>query len=338
MISQPNNQRIVIISPALASANNGNWQTAKRWQQMLSGHYRVEIRLQWAGDGDSEPGDAMLALHARRSADSMARWSATHPDKPLVLALTGTDLYRDIAVDAQAQRSLQLAHRLLLLQELGPRSLPSDLQSKCQVIFQSTTRRQPAQKTTRHLRAVMVGHLRAEKSPQTYFAAARALAQRPDILLDHVGAPLDAELGEQAMQLAADVPTYRYLGEQSHAATRARIARAHVLVHPSQMEGGAHVVMEAVMSGTPVLASRIDGNVGMLGADYGGYFDCGDAQQLTDALIACRDSQSSPNSPSSKLNQLARQCSLRAPLFEPEAEKAALLSIFDQLLNHSPHI
>ena len=94
------------------------------------------------------------------------------------------------------------------------------------------------------------------------------MAHRSDIVLDHIGAPLDADLGRQARQLADEVPTYRYLGEQTHAATRARIARAHVLVHPSRMEGGAHVVMEAVMSGTPVLASRIDGNVGMLGADY----------------------------------------------------------------------
>lgn len=293
---------------------------------MLSPHYRVRIMLQW----DGQNADAMLALHARRSADSIARWAADCPEKPLVLALTGTDLYRDIDHDAPSQRSLQLAHRLLLLQELGPRSLPSALRAKSQVIFQSTTRRQPQRKTTQHLRALMVGHLRAEKSPQTYFAAARALAQRSDILLDHIGAPLDAELGEQARQLAKDVPSYRYLGEQSHAATRARIARAHVLVHPSMMEGGAHVVMEAVMSGTPVLASRIDGNVGMLGADYAGYFDCGDAGQLAQALINCRDSQ---NTQTSKLMQLARQCSLRAPLFEPQAEKSALLDVFHQLLS-----
>ena len=95
------------------------------------------------------------------------------------------------------------------------------------------------------------------------------------------------------------------------------------------MEGGAHVVMEAVMCGTPVLASRIDGNVGMLGADYAGYFDCDDAQQLANALMACRDGQ---NLPSSKLAQLARQCSLRESLFEPAAEQAALLRIFAEIL------
>lgn len=327
-----NHPSICIISPALAAANNGNWQTATRWQQMLSGPYRVQIMQQW----DGQAFDAMLALHARRSADAIVRWSATCPDKPIVVALTGTDLYRDIAVDAQAQQSLRLAQRLIVLQELGPRSLPVEFRSKCRVIFQSTPRRPPVQKTPQALRALMVGHLRAEKSPQTYFAAARALVHRPDIVLEHIGAPLDAALGEEARQLAAEVPNYRYLGEQSHEQTLEHITNAHVIVHPSQMEGGAHVVMEAVMCGTPVLASRIDGNVGMLGFDYAGYFDCGNADQLVQALIACRDSQNpAPNQALSKLAQLARQCNLRSPLFEPDAEKAGLLTLFDTLFNPS---
>ena len=328
MLSKPS---ICIISPALAAANNGNWQTAKRWQQMLSSDYHVEIMLQWDGTNKGKAFDAMLALHARRSADSIAQWAAKFPDKLVVLALTGTDLYRDIAVDALAQRSLKLAHRLVVLQDMGPKSLPVEFQNKCQVIFQSTPRRQSVRKTTHKLRALMVGHLRSEKSPETYFAAARALARRHDIVLDHIGAPLDAELGKQARQLALEVPTYRYLGEQTHEQTRARIARAHVLVHPSRMEGGAHVVMEAVMSGTPVLASRIDGNVGMLGADYAGYFDCGDADQLANALIECREGQKGQTQPSNKLAQLARQCSFREKLFEPVAEQTSLLRLFAEI-------
>jgi putative glycosyltransferase (TIGR04348 family) len=230
-------------------------------------------------------------------------------------------LYRDIAVDPLAQQSLKLAHRLVVLQDMGPKSLPAEFQSKCQVVFQSTPRRQSVPKTTQKLRALMVGHLRSEKSPETYFAAVRALAHRSDIVLDHIGAPLDAELGKQARQLALDVPSYRYLGEQSHAATRARIARAHVLVHPSRMEGGAHVVMEAVMSGTPVLASRIDGNVGMLGVGYDGYFPVGDALAMANMLERCK------NEPDF-LDHLNKQCALRTPLFEPLTEKTSLLQIF----------
>lgn len=318
----PKQPSIVIISPALAAANNGNWQTAKRWQAMLSGHYRVEIMQSW----NSEPFDAMLALHARRSADTIARWAEAHPDKPVVLALTGTDLYRDIVMDPQAQQSLQLAQRLIVLQELGPHSLPPQFRSKCSVVFQSTPRRPPVQKTTQELRAVMVGHLRAEKSPQTYFAAVRALAHRPDIVLEHIGGVLDPVLGEEARQLAAEVPNYRYLGELSHEQTLEHIAHAHVLVHPSQLEGGAHVLMEAVMCGTPVLASCIDGNVGMLGEGYDGYFPLGDSQALANMLLRCK------NEPQF-LDHLNKQCALRSPLFEPHAEQAALLQIVSKIIS-----
>jgi glycosyltransferase involved in cell wall biosynthesis len=90
------------------------------------------------------------------------------------------------------------------------------------------------------------------------------------------------------------------------------------------MEGGAHVVMEAVMSGTPVLASRIDGNVGMLGADYDGYFPWGDAQVLANLLLRCK------NEPLF-LDHLNAQCALRSPLFEPRAEQLALLKIVSQV-------
>ena len=173
----------------------------------------------------------------------------------------------------------------------------------------------------------MVGHLREEKQPGTYFDAARALASRHDILFDHIGGGLDPVLAAQARALAAQQPRYRWLGALPHGATRARIAAAHVLVHPSRMEGGAHVVTEAVVSGTPVLASRIDGNVGLLGAGYGGYFEAGDTAGLVALLQRARDD-------ASMLLHLKEQCAQRAPLFEPARERRTLLSLVDDLLPH----
>ena len=102
---------IVLITPALADANNGNWQTARRWARMLSQAYPVRLAAAW----QVEPASLMIALHARRSAESIARWRTAHPAAPLVVVLTGTDLYRDIATDSQAQRSLELADRLIVL-------------------------------------------------------------------------------------------------------------------------------------------------------------------------------------------------------------------------------
>lgn len=322
---------ICIVTPALADANNGNWQTARRWARMLRDHYAVRVSKVWPDTPTaSDRTDLLLALHARRSADSIAAWAQARPHQPLVVALTGTDLYRDIATDAQAQRSLALAHRLIVLQDQGPRALPEALRAKCRVVLQSSTRRQTVAKTVAHLRVVVVGHLRDEKWPQTIFEAARLLAPDEGIRIDHIGQALDPLLADAARQTQAACPHYRWWGGLPHGATRSRIQRAHLLVHPSRMEGGAHVIMEALQSGTPVLASHIDGNVGMLGTGYGGYYAPGDAAALVSLLRACRAGQSRPDG--GMLAALQAKCSLRAPLFEPQAEQTALLSVMQELL------
>ena len=326
--------RVLIITPAAAKANNGNWQTAWRWAGFLKHDFDVTIDQQWRG----EPHDVLLALHARRSAQDITAWAQAKGAKKnapgLAVVLTGTDLYRDIVDDAEAQQSLDLARSLVVLQECGPRQLPLRHRAKTTVIFQSTPSRQSLEKTGRHLRVLMVGHLRDEKLPQTLFETARLLRPEDGILIDHIGDPLDADLAAQARQTAALRPHYRWLGGLSHETTRRRIQRAHLLVHASKMEGGAHVVMEAVCSGTPVLASRIDGNVGMLGQAYAGYFDVGSAPQLAALLARIRAQQHDrPGSGKRRLLEtLASQCEKRAHLFAPETEKAALLGLVNHLL------
>ena len=320
--------RVVIVSPALADANNGNWQTARRWQTLLSPHSARIVR-QWPDD-QAEGDDVMLALHARRSADAVQAWHARHGQRGLGVVLTGTDLYRDIAHDPQAQRSLALARSLVVLQGLGIRSLPPEHQAKARVIFQSTGTRQTLPKTARHLRVVMVGHLREEKDPLTLMDAARLLPPDAGVFIDHIGAALEPALGQAAQATQAQCPHYRWLGALPHARTLQRIQRAHLLVHTSRMEGGAHVLMEAMCSGTPVLASRIDGNVGLLGADYAGVFEPGDAQGLADLLMVCREPVGGP----AVVAHLQHQCALRAPLFEPQAERAALHRWVQDLWTH----
>jgi putative glycosyltransferase (TIGR04348 family) len=312
---------ICLVTPALADAGNGNWQTAKRWARMLARDHRVDLTDRWAG------GDAalLIALHARKSADSIRRWSDEMPGRPILVVLTGTDLYRDIHVDESAQASLRLADALVVLQERGIDELPPQFRAKASVCYQSTPKQQALPKTSRHLRALMVGHLRAEKDPQTYFAAAHALAGRRDILFDHVGAALDENWAAQARAVAAACPNYRWLGALSHRAALGRIRRAHVLVHASRLEGGAHVVMEAVRSATPVLASRIPGNVGLLGDDYEGFFQAGDVAALTDLLTHCRND-------AAMLPRLSAMCSARSHLFEPARERATLLALVRRLL------
>lgn len=326
------NGQIVIVTPALADANNGNWQTAHRWAQMLAGVTNVRLAKSWPNSISPELSNrdtVMLALHARRSAESIAAWHARRGSVGLGVVLTGTDLYRDIVSDVTAQRSLNLAQALVVLQERAPVALPSEFRTKARVIFQSTTTRMTLDKPAKRLRAIMVGNLREEKSPQTLFAVARRLAARRDIFIDHIGYALDPALGNAAHATMAHSPNYRWLGGLPHESARRRIQRAHLLLHSSRLEGGAHVIMEAVTCGTPVLASRIDGNVGMLGSDYAGYFPWDNSQALANLLIACQDSRRQQDG--GLLTQLARQCAMRKPLFAPEAERKALLHLVAEL-------
>jgi len=316
---------IILVSPGTAEANNGNWHTAQRWSRFLSGHCDTDIVLAWpsatteTGAAHQPKAAAMIALHARRSAASMQAWAAADANKPLILVLTGTDLYRDIHHDAAARRSLQLASTLVVLQAAGIDALPAEFRAKARVIYQSAPALRPAVKPVNRFTALMVGHLRAEKDPLTWLRAA-ALPCASHVRFELIGAALDPALGQAARQCEIETPRFRWLGARPRPQTRQRIKRAHLLVNCSQMEGGAHVILEAVQSGTPVLASRISGNLGMLGSDYDGYFDVGDAAQLAALVRRCACD-------AAFLQRLRAQCAARARLFDPCEEKRLVLNL-----------
>lgn len=319
---------ILIISPAPAKTNNGNWQTANRWARFLRQRYRVSIAAEW----DDTPCDAMIALHARRSAASIAAFAAARPASPLILVLTGTDLYRDIQTDADAQRSLQLATRLVVLQASGLQALSAELRNKTLVIHQSTRALKPVARSSsakqRYFDITMIGHLRDEKDPATFMRAAKLVHSR-QIRLIHIGGALTPEFGRLAEQTQCEEHRYRWFGNLPHATTRQRLKHSHAMVIASKMEGGANVIVEAITSGVPVLASAISGNRGMLGDDYAGYFPPGDCHELARLI------DQSVSDPAFHA-QLQSQCAARALLFSPEREQAALLQLVDNLI-HTTH-
>jgi putative glycosyltransferase (TIGR04348 family) len=310
--------RLLIVTPYPAAANNGNWRTAARWARLLSSHYRVIVQSRDAPLPAAA--DVLVALHARRSRPAIAAWRARGADAPLVVTLTGTDLYRDLpARDPDALASLDAADRLIVLQDDAMRALPAAWRGKTDIVYQSARSLVPfVHKAADRLECVFVAHLREEKDPLTVFSAWRRLPPAAPIRLTVIGDALDPVLGASARALAGADARVRWLGPRPHAWTRQAIKRAHVLLNASRMEGGANVVAEAASSGTPVIASRIPGNVGMLGGDYAGYFAPGDAGALAALLLRiCEDR--------SLLARLARQCAVRAVRFTPDAERQALL-------------
>jgi putative glycosyltransferase (TIGR04348 family) len=314
--------RILLVSPAAARDNNGNWQTASRWARFLRGRHTVEVAGGW--DPDEPAPDLLIALHARRSAQALAAFKKAHPDRPALLVLTGTDLYRDIDSVPEARASLETADALVVLQEAGLARLAPHLQAKAQVIYQSSPSLRPAPAGSRHIDLCMIGHLRDEKDPLTFMRAAQ-LVTTPRVRLLHIGGALEPALLESARATEAACPRYRWLGPMPHAQTRQRLKRCRAMVIASRMEGGANVIIEAVTSGVPVLASRIDGNLGMLGRDYAGYFAPGDAAALAGLIERC------VREPAFDA-LLRRQCAARAALFAPQAEQAAVVDLVDNLL------
>jgi putative glycosyltransferase (TIGR04348 family) len=313
---------VLIVSPALADANNGNWRTASRWSRFLEPVAEVEIARGW----DGAPCDAMIALHARRSAEAIAQFRAARPAAPIALVLTGTDVYRDIVENKAARHSLQCASQLVVLQPDALDRLGPAERAKTRVILQSAGRLRKGA-AVRSFNLVAVGHLRDEKDPLTLMNAARRLPAATRIRIVHIGDALVPELGEAARRTMAECPHYRWFGGLPPDATRRWIARGRALVHMSRMEGGAQVVIEAVRSGVPVLASRIGGNLGLLGADYEGYFPAGD-----DAALAALMERFAAEPAFAQ--RLAAQCALREPLFTRETERECVQHLLRDLLAH----
>lgn len=307
--------RITIVTPTAATRRTGNRATATRWAHFLTelGH---EVAI------NPPPGaapDAMIALHAWRSAEAVTRFRSDHPDRLLVVALTGTDLYHFLSAEPEATlRSLTLADRLVGLHDRVAEVLPKGFHPKLRIIHQSARGRAARiAPIADAFEVLVVGHLRTEKDPFRAALAARQVPARSAIRVVHLGAAHDSVWAEAAHAEMQDNSRYVWLGDMPPARVRRFMARARLMVLSSQMEGGANVISEALVSGLPVLASRIDGSVGLLGEGYPGYFPVSDTAALASLM---ERAESDPGF----LAQLASAGAARAPLFRPERERAKL--------------
>jgi putative glycosyltransferase (TIGR04348 family) len=316
--------RILLVCPAAPGSLSGNRVTAIRWTRILRslGH-RVRI----ASDYDDAPTDLLVALHARWSAKATRAFRRTHPTRPLVLALTGTDLYHDMKQRraARVALSLTLADRLIVLQPRAVSALPPRLRSRARVIYQSaeSPRRRP-RPSGRHFDVCVLSHLRPVKDPLRPAIAARALPADSRIRIVHAGRALSRAMAARARAEAARNPRYRWLGELSRGRARRLLARSRLLVLPSRLEGGANVIGEAAVCGVPVLATRVDGSVGLLGRRYPGFFPVDDTVALRRLLRRAETEQRF-------LIRLERAVRQRASAFRPANERRAWRRLLTEL-------
>jgi putative glycosyltransferase (TIGR04348 family) len=314
--------KIFLACPAPPRSRKGNRVTALRWARILRslGH-RVTVGQQF----DGGVYDLLVALHARRSHEAAREYRRHEPEGRLVVALTGTDLYRDIYTSRQAQLSLEWADRLVVLQPCGRDELPTGLRSKVRVIYQSArpTPVLPA-KSQRCFDVCILGHLRQEKDPFRTALALRLLPDSSRICVWHAGQALTAAMATRARRLVARDPRYHWLGEVPRWRARRLLARSHLLVLSSRMEGGANVISEAIVDDVPVLASAISGSVGLLGTNYPGLFPVGDSKSLARLLWRA---ESDPGFHEG----LKSWCRRLAPRFKPANERQAWAKLLVEL-------
>lgn len=314
--------KILLLNPKPDVERAGNTVTARRW----AGHLRSlghDVEIARAYDGRAC--DLLVALHARRSADSVRRYRERRPDGPLVVALTGTDLYRDLDASPEARAAVEAADRLVVLQERAPRRLPTGVRDRARVIHQSARPPEgehPPREDVFEL--CLLCHMRPVKDP---FLAARALRRLPEasrIVLTHAGKALEPGSEERARRLARELDRYRWVGELDRRGALRLLARSRLLVLTSRVEGGANVVTEALACGTPVVSTRNEGSVGLLGEDYPGYVPVGDDAALARLL---RRVETDPG----LYAELRERCRARRHLADPRREREAWASLLDEL-------
>lgn len=335
--------RIAIVAPIRPGATSGNDVTAARWARRLAelGHETSVVpvgadpadQITLGNHGDGAAADLLVALHARRCAPAVAWWNATFPDRPIVVGLAGTDLYHDLPDDADARRSLSFATRIVVLQPAAIDRLAGfdgDAASKAHVVAQSVELPDVDGQPLRHrpdpgrFGIAVLAHLREVKDPLLAARAARLVRDGSRVRVDHAGVAHDDAWEKSAREEMDTNPRYHWHGELRRDEALRLLARSTVLACTSRLEGGANVVSEAIALGVPVVGTRIDGNTGVLGDDYPGLVDVGDAPALARLFERLEHDPT-------LLDDLRRRVTDRRPLTTPEAERDAWSIVLDAL-------
>jgi putative glycosyltransferase (TIGR04348 family) len=309
--------RIDIVLPIAKVAATGNRTTAERLRRLFAGVHETHLRRRWTHG----PADALIALHAVRSADSIMAFARRSAHARLVVVLTGTDIYGgDARRMPVLERSLEVAWRIVALQDDAAARVPARFQSKVRVIVQSAQlppcarlvadRTQPEDARE----VVALSHLREVKDPLLLAGAMERLSEDAGLHAVHIGGSLDEELARRCAARAS--ARWRWIGERPRCVALRRLARARALVLTSRNEGGPSVLAEAALLGRPILATRVGGATGMLGPDHPGLFEVGDEAGLARLLDRLARDEGF-------VRVLAQRSRAMAARFAPERERAA---------------
>lgn len=321
--------KLLLLTPAPPGSLAGNRATAERWAGLLEG-LGHDVTVSTAYDSaDADNAGLLIALHAWRSHDAVVQWRREQGGKPLIVALTGTDLYRFQYSHRQETRSaMEQADGLIVLHHLAWQVVPAPLRDRITVVLQSAsepTGLAEPRAADEPFDLCVIGHLREEKDPLRAALASRLLPPVSRVRVLQAGRAHDDSWAQAARDEMAVNPRYRWLGEISREQTMALMRQSRAMVISSIMEGGANVVSEACRAGLPVLASDIPGNLGLLGADYPGVYPVGDEAELASLIERAEQDPA-------WLEKLRTVVGDLAADFTPEREQASLAWALDRAI------
>lgn len=317
--------KVCVASPYPLSELKGNSVTTDRIVAMLN-EGGVDARGSHGYDGD--PADVLIALHAVKGAPAVFDFREKAPQGKVIVLLTGTDIYQGLPEGSEiGHDALRSADRIVVPQEAAILRLPEEVRDKTVVIRSSLD---PIAIKAGPLKSPfvisVVGHPRPVKRS---FLTIETVARHPewrDLEVWQIGQALDEESRKTAAAWVRNDHRYRWFGGLPRQESLARCAESSLMINSSILEGGAHAVLEAMTMGVPVLASRIEGNVGLLGDDYPGYFEEG---KLDEALQAIVDKRVD-------LEDWASLASERMDRFSRESESTSWLDLLAELNYQAP--
>lgn len=275
--------RALIVDPAATRPGGavGNRVTALRWAAILR---RLGLRVRRRSDFEGEAADLLVALHAARSADAVARFRQQWPRAGIVVATTGTDV-NDPRHRPVVERTLALADAVVVLHDMAIDLLPASVRPRAHVVLQSVCLPPEPPPPPSGCQVCVLANLRPVKDP---LLAARAMQRVPAssalrVLL--LGEALDAEVVVQARAATARSLRFAWLGALPRRQALRYLQGSHVLVNSSLHEGGANALGEAIVAGVVPVVTAIPGSLGLLGADWPAVFPVGDDGALAALLL-----------------------------------------------------
>lgn len=311
---------IAVFSPYSLTSPKGNTITTQRLVSLLGNLGCSAVAV----DDSASVGtpDVLIALHATRSLSVSREYKSQRLDGQLWVYLTGTDVYAADQSSADLAEALGMADVIMVSQSAIVQSLAEEFRDKCAVIPASVFLPELPQvidsSSSDSTKFGFVGHLREVKNP---FLMNRAMQLCDgDLTAVTMGAELEPGFQEQVEEWQQRDPRFRYLGNVPHAEALARLSQLDYSINSSFSEGGANAVAESIVLGIPVLASRIEGNLGLLGEEYVGYYEGDNARSLADLMARVMQDQSFAR-------ELRQQTEGLAEYFAPRREQEALAQL-----------